>query len=208
MPEYPSQLSSTASDSAYCSRDRHLKESLHQDLADIWAVMRRFCLLANLGTQTHMLLEPAAIYETMTAVMYRVLHMKFEAGTLDEAVRLGVLTFTNHIFLQWQDLKLPDHPFSELYRRYLQEYALDKIIPPHISLWLLMIGALSTFSVADECWLRNSLRMQVERCEIRSWIHMLEILKSSLWISLLDEKHGKHIYDAIAEAHGPSKGNI
>ena len=202
LPDYPEQVISSFSTSIHSQEDMQLVQDRNGHLAEVWLVMRKFCLLANLGTQTRMLMQPATIYWTMTAVMYRLLRMGFAAGTLDESSRLGLLAFTHHIFLQWQDMRLPCHPFSESYRNYLQVHALGDTIPPRISLWLLMIGAISLFSVSDELWLADYLRKQAERCGVKTWKDGQEILKSSMWISLLDDKSGKQIYDSLTEISG------
>ena len=206
LPDYPEQVLSSFSPSIYSQEDRQLVQDLNGHLAEVWLVMRKFSLLANLGTQTRMLIQPATIYETMTAVMYRLLRMGFAAGTLDESSRLGLLAFTHHIFLQWQDMRLPHHPLSESYRNYLQVHALGDTIPPRISLWLLMLGAISLFSVSDELWLADYLRRQAERCGVKTWKDGQKILKSSMWISLLDDKSGKQIYDSLTEMSGLVQG--
>ena len=168
LPDYPEQVSSSFSHSICSQEDTQLAQDLNENLAEVWLVMKRFCLLANLGTQTRMLIQPATIYGTMTAVMYRLLRMGFATGTLDESLRLGLLAFTHHVFLQWQDIRLPCHPLSESYRNYLQVHALGDIISPRISLWLLVIGAISLFSVSNELWLADYLRRQVERCGVKT----------------------------------------
>ncbi|MCJ1472281.1 hypothetical protein MMC13_000928 [Lambiella insularis] len=202
LPDYPEQVISSFIPSIYFQEDMQLVPDLSGYLAEVWLVMRKFCLLANLGTQTRMLIQPATIYGTMTAAMYRLLRMGFAAGTLDESLRLGLLVFTYHIFLQWQDMRLPCHSLSESYRNFLQVHAFRDIIPPRISLWLLMIGAISLFSVSEELWLADYLRSQAERCGIKTWKHGQEILKSSMWISLLDDESGKRIFDSLTEMSG------
>jgi hypothetical protein len=202
LPDYPEQVILNFSPSIYSQEDMQLVQHLNGYLAQVWLVMRKFCLLVNLGTQTRMPIQLATIYGTMTAVMYRLLRMGFAAGTLDESSRLGLLAFTHHNFLQWQDMRLLCHPFSESYRNYLQVHALGDTIPPRISLWLIMIGAISFFGVLDKLWLADYLRRQTERCGIKTWKDGQEILKSSMWISLLDDKSGKEIYDSLTEKSG------
>jgi hypothetical protein len=195
LPDYPEQVILI-----YSQEDMQLVQDLNGYLAEVWLVMRKFCLLVDLGTQT--VIQPAIIYGTMTAVMYRLLRMGFAAGTLNESSRLGLLAFTHHIFLQWQDMRLLCHPFSETYRNYLQVHALGDTIPPRISLWLLMIGAMSFFGVLDKVWLADYFRRQAERCGVKTWKDGQEILKSSMWISLLDDNPGKQVYDSLIETSG------
>jgi hypothetical protein len=85
LPAFNSKM--TSQDNIELIRD------MDTDLATAWRVMRRFCLLVNLGTQTHRLMRLEIIHETMTAVMYRLLHMDFAAGSIDETVRYGLLAF-------------------------------------------------------------------------------------------------------------------
>lgn len=206
LPDYPEQVISSFSPDIYSREDTHLVQGLNEQLAEVWLVMKKFCLLVNLGTQTQMLIQPALIFGTMTAVMYRLIRMGFAVGTLDESLRLGLLAFTHHIFLQWQEMKLPHHPFSKSYRNYLQIHTLKDTVPPRILLWLLMIGAISLFSVSDELWLADYLRCQAKNCRVKTWTDGQKVLKSSMWISLLDEKFGKQVYDSLTEMSGTVLG--
>lgn len=197
MPDYPDQVVSSFSRSASSQEETQLIQDLDAYLAEIWLITRKFCLLTNLGTQTGMRMQPATIYRTMTAVMYRLLHMSFTSGSLDETVRLGLLAFTHHVFLQWQGIK-PSfrHQFRHAYRNYLQIHPLDTA-PPQLLLWLLVIGAVSLFSISEELWLRGKLQRQIGICEANTWKKLQEMLKSFMWIPLLDEKSGEEVYSSL-----------
>jgi hypothetical protein len=139
-PDYPEQVISSFGPTIRCLEDLSFVQDLDMDLADVWRVTRKFSLLANLATQTQMLVQPATIYGTMIAVMYRLLRMEFVAGSLDEAIRLGLLAFAHHTFLQWKDTCLPCHGFSIRYRQYLVVPQLEDSVPSHVMLWLVMTG--------------------------------------------------------------------
>ena len=199
LPEYPEEVISSFQPSICLQEDEQLVQDLNEQIAEVWLAMKKFCLLVNLGAQTRMLIQPAIIYRTMIASMYRLLRMSFGAGTLDESLRLGLLAFSHHIFLQWQDRRLPCDSLSESYRNYLQGHLIGDTISPQLSLWLLMIGAVSLFSISDELWLANSLRRQAKRCGVKNWKEEQEILKSSMWISLLDDEAAKEVFDSLGE---------
>jgi hypothetical protein len=195
--KYPEKLL-PASDDKVCSQDNiEFIRNIDNDLAMAWRVMRRFCLLVNLGTQTQRLIYPEIIRETMTAVIYRLLHMGFAAGSIDETVRLGLLAFSHHVFLQWQDIKLPYYHFPTTYKNCILGLKLADRVSSQLMLWLLMTGANSLFNVSDEAWLRENLREHTDRCQVKTWKEMQEILKSFMWIALLDEQPGKQIYDSL-----------
>jgi hypothetical protein len=202
LPDYPAQVISSLSSSLYSQNDLHLFQDLNKPLVEAWVFMKKFCSLANLGTQTRMLIEPATIYGSMIAIMYRLLRMGFAENTLEESLRLGLLAFSQHVFLQWRDMRLPDHPFSMSYRNHLRSYSLGNMIPPRISLWLLMIGAVSFFNIPDELWLVDCLRKQTERCGVKTWKDGQENLKSSMWISLLDDDFGKQVFETLNKMPG------
>ena len=195
--EYPEKLLPASGDKM-CSQDNvGFMRNMDNDLATAWRLMRRFCLLVNLGTQTQRLIDAEIIHETMTAVIYRLLYMAFPAGSIDETVRLGLLAFSHHVFLQWQDIKLPDHHFLTTYQDCMMRLKLVEGIPSQLMLWLLMTGANSLFNLSDEAWLRECLREQVDRCQVKTWKELHEILKSFMWIALLDEQTGKQIYKML-----------
>lgn len=167
------------------------------DLATAWRVMKKFCLLVNLGAQTQRLIHPEIIHETMVAVVYRLLRMVFATGSIDEAVRLGLLAFSHHIFLQWQDIRLPYHHFPTTFQSCILGLKLVDGVTSRLMLWLLITGANSVFNISNEAWLRENLREHSDRCQVRTWREMQEILKSFMWIALLDEQPGKQIYDSL-----------
>ncbi|KAJ8097215.1 hypothetical protein POJ06DRAFT_228601 [Lipomyces tetrasporus] len=195
--EYPEKLL-PASDDTMCSQDNiELIRNMDNNLATAWRVMRRFCLLVNLGTQTQRLIRLEIIHETMTAVIYRLLHMGFAASSIDETVRHGLLAFSHHVFLQWQDIKLPYHHLPTAYRNCILHLKLVDGVSSQLMLWLLMTGANSVFNISDEVWLREYLREHADRCQVKTWKEMQDILKSFMWIELLDEQPGKHIYGLL-----------
>jgi hypothetical protein len=195
--EYPEKLLPASNDKMRPQDNIELIRNMDTDLATAWEVMRRFCLLVNLGTQTHRFMRLEIIHETMTAVMYRLLHMDFAAGSINETVRNGLLAFSHHVFLQWQDVKLPYHQFPIAYRNYILHLKLIDGVSSQLMIWLLMTGANSVFSISDEAWLMEDLREHADRCDVKTWKDMHDILRSFMWIAVLDEQPGKYIYELL-----------
>lgn len=166
-------------------------------LATAWWVMKRFCLLINLGTQTQRFISQDIIHQTMSAVLYRLLRMRFTAYSMNETVRHGLLGFAHHAFLQWQDIKLPYYHFTTAYRNCILHLKLIDEVSSQLMIWLLMTGALSVFHVTDETWLVESLREYAAKCKVDTWKEMDNMLKSYMWIPMLDEQPGKQIYKLL-----------
>ncbi len=116
QPSEPVIAYPAADDKMSFQDNNELTRNMDNDLAIAWQVMKRFCLQVNLGTQTQRQVRLEIINETMAALMYRLLHMGFAAGSVDETLRHGLLAFSYHIFLQWQDIKLPYLHFPTSYQ--------------------------------------------------------------------------------------------
>jgi hypothetical protein len=202
--EFPKQLLPASGENLSNQNNSELIRTVDRDLATAWWVMRKFCLLVNLATQTRRPMYPKIIYETMVTVMYRLLHMSFAAGSVDEAIRLGLLAFCHHVFLQWQDVKLPRYRFLTTYRHCIVRLKLVVGVSSQLMLWLLMTGANSLFQMSEEPWLKDELRNYVERCEVKAWKGMEGILRSFMWIELLDEQPWKQIYASLYPDRGES----
>ncbi|KAI1610931.1 hypothetical protein EDD36DRAFT_420957 [Exophiala viscosa] len=197
VPGYPETLLRACNDEK-CPQDNvDLLRDMDHDLATAWRIMRRFCLLVNLGTQIQRLIHPEIIVETMTAVTYRLLYMNFITGSVDEVIRLGLLAFCHHIFLQWQDIRLPYYRFPTGYRNRILGVKPSQRLSPQVVLWLMMTGAISLYDTSEESWLRESLRDYADRCQVKSWKEMQETLKCCMWVVLLDDQPGRQIYNLL-----------
>ena len=178
-----------------------LLHDVDERLTVAWRYMIKFCSVINHAVETRQKLSPTMLLETMTSVMYRLLHMAFRPASLDEAIRLALLGLTYHVFSQWQNLRLPYSYVPPLYESCLQNPALAEMTSTSTSrvvLWLLMVGAVSIFTpAADYPWLKDRLRQQLNTCQIKSWDEVREVFKSFLWIGMLHDKAGKDVFDSV-----------
>lgn len=197
MPIYPAQLLPASGDKFRFQDNMQLIGQVNEELSTAWKVMRRFCLLVNLGTQTQGLIDPEIMLGTMSAVLYRLLRMDFSTDSLDEVIRLGLLAFSQHVFLQWHDMRTPYYESAPAYRNCLLKLTVGNGISSQLMVWLLMAGAISLFDIADEVWLAKALQQHANGCQITSWKGMQETLKSFMWIPLLDERRGKQNFDLL-----------
>lgn len=137
------------------------------------------------------------ILDTMASVMYRLLQMDFETDSGDEVIRLGLLSLSYHIFLQWCDGESAYLYFPSTYKNCLLDPNLTSRFPSQIIIWLLTVGGISIFTTSDDTWLKHSLQEHIVICKLKSWSEMRGILKSFMWIDLLHDKPGKDIFDSI-----------
>ncbi|KAI0858798.1 hypothetical protein F4860DRAFT_516451 [Xylaria cubensis] len=193
IPAYPEALLRSPDELSDSLDNIELVQKVDHDLIAAWRVMRKFCLLVNVGTQTKQFIRPETICDTMAAVTYRLLETDFAIGSIDNILRYGLLIFSYHIFLQWSDLKLPYPYLPAGYRTRIESFMSHHDASPQLKLWLLMIGAISIFDAVEDSWLRGEIQQHVEKCGVRTWKDMRDILKSFMWIGLLDDRAGEDI---------------
>ena len=181
-------------------------DDMSDDLARIWKVMSEFCSLINFVADSGQCISVETLLETFASVMYRLLGMNFDAGSSDEAIRLGLLAFSCSVFLQWQSLGMSYPSLITAFRACLATINSQQM-SPHVVLWLLMIGAALVFDATDHWWLKPALLVNMGLCEIKSWSEMQHLLKSCMWIGLVHDKPGRRVFDStIAYLDSPTLG--
>ena len=160
--------------------------------------MKYFCMLVDLGLQTQRRIRFETIHDAMTTIMYPLLPINdLLPSSVDENIRIGLLAFSYHVFVQWQDVKPFSYDFLSTYKSHLCSNSIRDNLPSKILLWLSMVGAISLYEIKDEPWLQQLLTDQLRNLGLHSWADMRETLKSVMWISLLDEKPGRDVYEVI-----------
>ncbi|KAI1846145.1 hypothetical protein JX266_007670 [Neoarthrinium moseri] len=181
--------------------DAHNNDEPFQDvdsgLATAWRVMKNFCFLVNLGAEVQRPIRLEIIHETMTAVMYRLLKKAFPFGSTNETLRQGLLAFSYHVFVQWQDIKSPYHEFRFTFKNCIESLKPESAASSQMMLWLLMTGALAVFDLSDETWVGEYWHESARRCQVETWNEVKIILKSFMWVALIDDEPGKRIYDTF-----------
>ena len=158
--------------------------------------MARFCVVINLAAESKHRVAIESFLDTMASVMYRLLDMtRFKAGSTEEAIRLGLLAFSSSVFLQWRQLGMSYDHLTSMYRDCLAKLTCANV-PPRLLLWLLIVGAVSVFGCADDKWLKPWLRVNIDLGYIVSWSDLRDILKSLMWVSLVQDKPGKDVFES------------
>lgn len=176
-------------------------DDIDEELARAWRVMSDFCSVINFAADSGQRISTETFLDTMASVVYRLLDMRFEAGSSDEAIRLGLLTFSCSVFLQWRYLGMRYPHFTSMVRDCLARLKSSQI-SSQLLLWLLMVGAVSVFDASDDEWLKPLLFVNIGLCEIDSWKKMQDLMKSFLWIGLVYDKPGKGVFDSTVGRSG------
>jgi hypothetical protein len=168
---------------------------LDDDLAQVWDFMKRFCLMINLTIKARGRITWELYLNSMASLMYRLLYMSSERGSLNEAIRLGLLALSSHVFLQGQLFRVSYDHMNAAYKECLCHLEGSTRVPPHILSWLLLVGAISAFEPPDEAWLSPFLRANIESSGVTSWGKMRLVMESLIWLPVVQEQHGKDFFD-------------
>lgn len=190
--QYPEPFPTSSS----CKVDK-LLDGITNELLTAWRVMEGFCSLMNLAAKSKTRIPKEMFLDAMTSVMYRLLDMEFHANPTNELIRLSLLAFSSSVFLQWKYMRMSYPHFSALYRDCLTRATVSDM-PPQLQLWLLMVGAVSVFTKADDEWLKPWLRAIMSLCKIELWTDMKYILSSFMWIDLVHDELGKGVFDSAS----------
>ncbi|KAI1625849.1 hypothetical protein EDD37DRAFT_648306 [Exophiala viscosa] len=200
LPYDPTLLSAKEPKSS--ARKLLVEQGIDADLVQAWSFLKTFCSTIDSAAEHKRQLPKEVLLNAMAPVMYRLLRMKsFDSSNVDEAVRLGLLIFSSHIFLSWQGVKSRHTYLPNTYRNCLLTLKLPSALPPQIFAWLLMIGSIAIFTTADDAWLMPWLRGNIELCEAHSWSEVREKLKECPWINFLHDEPGQARYDLAVSSH-------
>lgn len=173
-----------------------LFDDIDEELSRVWKVTSEFCSVVNFALGSKQRITTEIYLDTMNSILYRLLIMRFEAGSVNETVRIGLLAFSCSAFLQWGRLGMSYSYFTALARDAFQRLPFS-FVSPQLQSWLLMVGAVSIFDKQDDVWLKPLLLVNVSRCKIKSWSNMQDLMQSYLWIGLLHNKPARRIFDSI-----------
>jgi hypothetical protein len=188
----PAETGSQYTDSAMFFDD----DEIDDELVRAWRVMSDFCSVINFAVDSGQRITVETFLDTMASVVYRLLDMRFEASSSDEAIRLGLLCFSCSVFLHWRQLGMSYPYLTSAFRGCLARLTTTfSHISAQLVLWLLMAGAVSVFDASDDGWLKPLLLVNIRLCEIDSWIKMQDLLMSFMWIGLVHDKPGKGLFN-------------
>lgn len=157
--------------------------------------MSEFCSVINLAADSGELITTQIFLQSMTSIVYPLLGMQFQAGSIDEAIRLTLLAFLSSVFLPWRQLGLSYPHLSSQLKACLLQLDPQEASPAQF-IWLLIVAAVSVLDFRDGPWLQPLLFVSINRCDIQSWSAMRKLLRSFLWINLVHDRPGRSIFDS------------
>ena len=113
---------------------------------------------------------------------------------MNETIRLAILAFASTLFLQLRGVKTRYEYLAQHLKSALSLHK-RRAIPPQLTLWLYIIGAVSVFDELEH-WFQNALSEVLRAMRLKSWDEVRLSLKSILWVNVLHDAPAKQIVEA------------
>ena len=172
-------------------------------LLNIWADLRVFSREANEATKTGIMMPQEFFVKLKLSVPSRLVGLKeeFDPTSFPELLRLCMLAFMKGVFVQ-----IPGYGPRMIYlvnglENALRAQLIRISIPGSPSMgkllfWALYVSAMSIFEDLDRNeWLWMALKRTMSALDLRSWAMTRTLLKRFLWIDMMYDPLGKHMYD-------------
>ncbi|KAJ3566876.1 hypothetical protein NPX13_g6976 [Xylaria arbuscula] len=166
-------------------------------LTSIWGTMFEFCSVINLATASQRRITMETFLNSMASTLYRLVDMHFTPSSVNEVIRLGLLSLCCSVFLHWQRLGV-SYPYlvSLVQDSFPVLNGKDLPISKRLSLWLLMIASISVLSPSDEDWVQSLLRQTADVLGLDSWDKARSLLSPMMWIGYIHDKTGKRVFES------------
>ncbi|KFA73018.1 hypothetical protein S40288_03289 [Stachybotrys chartarum IBT 40288] len=158
---------------------------------------RYFAAQINRGLDSRAPLTGTLAKESFISIQSRLLQLSGQlANPLDELLRLGLIAFSSNT-LRIPGRTISSNYLTRLFRNALEAVDLERSGHVELSLWLLLVGAISVFRT-DDAWLRN-LWKETVRHDL-SWNDARGQVSEIMWIKGLHDELGKEAFDSLADA--------
>lgn len=157
--------------------------TLDPKLVTVWKDLKEFSRLANLAVQTSYKLPPNRFSEIMVSILYRLLSLSFPDSPVEEALRLGTMTYAATVFFRWRTMRQRQEYLDRMFHSALKA-ARTSPVPPRIAFWLLVLWH-STSEDLNEDVLTAWLDEVMVQLSINENEQARQVLKAVMWIDCL-----------------------
>ncbi|KAH8679358.1 hypothetical protein BGZ61DRAFT_457085 [Ilyonectria robusta] len=172
----------------------HFLYSLDARLRSAWDDLAEFSRAANIATQCKLRIDTELYQEVMVSIHYRLANLRFDAGSIDETIRLTLLSFSSTLFLQWRGTRTR---FEFLSQNMKTSVSLlkdnDGNTPAPLMLWIYIVGAVSVFDEQEQAAFQPDLIEVLRVMKLKSWNQVTSSLKSVIWVDVLHDSLAKQI---------------
>ena len=173
-----------------------ITSNMDQRLQNIFCDLRAFSSVASRLVKSKSKLRPELFQEIMMSIQYRLLLLKYDASTISEALRIGLLTYQTSVFLQMHGTKIKYNFIADQLASAIRGLPESEPVLVQLKLWLVFIGSIVMLD-SDEPWLMALIRRLTLNM---SWAQTRDWLGEVMWIGPIHDVAGKQVYDGAQVA--------
>ncbi|KIX03867.1 uncharacterized protein Z518_07420 [Rhinocladiella mackenziei CBS 650.93] len=145
-------------------------DSLDTRLRLVWDDISELVRATNMATQCKLYIDKELYQEVMISTHYRLVHLRFVTGDVNETTRLGLLAFASTLFLQSRGVKTQYEYLAQCLQNAISLLGhKTRAIPTQLTLWLHIVGAVSVFGEHEQAWFRPALTELLQAMRLASW---------------------------------------
>lgn len=174
-------------------------QATDENLYHTWKDLQAFCRLCNLASQTPHKLLPNTFSEIMESILYRLINLSFESMPVLDAIRLGMMIFASHVFLQWRGMRQRQTQLDDDFGHVLLmvKNLKGSETSPELILWLLVLWHTCSTTMPEKDALTGWLRSLVKQLGLDTWKDVRAVLKPLMWIDVLFDKSLAQLFDSL-----------
>ena len=136
--------------------------------------------------------------EAIVTIHYRLVDVRYDVDSIDEALRLALLAFSSTLFVQWRGIRTRYEYLAQSFRSALSLLKREAtVLPTELSLWLYVVGIIAVFGDQEQNEVKPVLNESLQIMELKSWNDVRSSLKSILWVDMLHDPPAERMIKAI-----------
>jgi hypothetical protein len=176
-----------------------LFEGVDPKLLTVFNDIRELSNMANILLDSRTKLPPGIYEDAMLSIQYRLLTLEYSiqgGEILEEALRVGLVTFEMSVFLVTPSLKNHYGHLKNRLQTCIERLDIDDPVFADLQLWLFLIGSMCLFT-ADESWLVPYAQKLIVN---REWTECVDRMKDIMWVNAVHDLPGEHVFRTMQVA--------
>ncbi|VUC24533.1 unnamed protein product [Clonostachys rosea] len=171
--------------------------SLEPKLVNVWLDMRQFAFMCNRNQRSNIRIDQTTYSKITVSMQYRLLHLSFAEGSLNNALRMGLLVVMTKLMFGW-------HPNNKAQRRALVRFEVALLqlrsavedVPHPLLFWMIMLRFQFGVPEIADTWLEAWLADTIKELPIGSWSEAKTFLVSMVWFEFFGDLDAKIAFEA------------
>jgi hypothetical protein len=187
-------LESPVAPDTMSSEVRHFVDGMDHRLRNIFADLQAFGSVANKLVNSRRKLRPDLFQEIMLSIQYRLMLLEYdtEEQPIEEAIRLGLLSFQTSVFIQMKAIRVKYDYIMVRLKTSLSHFPETTPGLADLKLWIHLMAAIALYD-PEQTWIEEGI------CRLtagRPWEEVYVAMRSIMWLDLVHDAPGRMLFNS------------